>query len=928
VISESTTRAERIDRQLAKAGWSSSGRQLVQELWLPKESIVGDIREAAGGSEFVDYALLLPDGRPIAVVEAKRSSRAALEGERQAAEYADRIKSIHGSDPFIFLANGNEVFFWRRLLYPPRPVSGFFTREDLERLAFLDRFHEPLMGALVDTRIVDRAYQIEAIKSVAERIETGQRRFLLVLATGTGKTRVAIALIELLRRHKWIQRVLFLADRRELVKQSLGAFKEHLPDVPRGWIEGGEIDKEARIHAATYPGMMGLYQQLSPGYYDLIICDESHRSIYQRYKAILDHFDAINLGLTATPTDFIDHNTFSLFNCDDGAPTCYYAYDEAIRDRNLVPYRPVHVARTSFQIAGLNPGELPAEMTEQVKNQGVDPDDFSFEGTDLEHSVSNTGTNDAIVREFMEQAIKDAIGTIPAKSIMFAISHRHALEIYKSFNRLYPDLQRRGLARVIDSQMERAEKTLDDFKHKDFPRVAISVDMLDTGIDVPSIRNLVFAKPVFSKVKFWQMIGRGTRKWTDPVSGEEKSDFLIIDHWDSFAYFQVNKDGRTGAVSEPMPTRLFRLRLEKLQILVGRNEVEPAEATRTSIQNMIGSLPLENVNVAPHADELRALITDTSRWTDLDDNKVRHLSNTVAPLLRFANTATWSELQFENLTEQLSLAYLRVGQTEVANLAERIKENLRLLPTDLPEVRPHRDALSFALTLGFWEHLDYARIMGLQETFAPLMRFRSRRESSQIVQISLPDEILRRHWIVFGPGGEGSFAENYVAQVEALVLALSEANPALRRLREGKDVDDEELTAISSILSGPDLFVSEDRLREAYEQPDASLADFLRHILGQTKLPSREMRISKAFDGWIRSHQQLSATQLMFIRTLRKAVIERAEVTSLESLRKPPFTGIGDPEHLFEPNDLREILDLAGSLAASRINTNVISATS
>lgn len=320
--SEAHTRAERIDRQLAKAGWAVSSRQVIEELWLPAESVMTEPPPKRLRDEFVDYALMTPDGRPIAIVEAKKTSRDPLVGERQAADYADRIKTLHGIDPSIFLANGNEIFFWHRRLYPPRPVSGFFTLSDLERLAFLDRYHESLLGTSVETGIVDRAYQIEAVKTVAERIEAAHRKFLLVLATGTGKTRVAIALVELLRRRKWVQRVLFLADRRELVKQCLGAFKEHLADVPRAWIEGGEIDREARIHAATYPGMMGLYQQLSPGYYDLIICDESHRSIYQRYKAILDHFDAINLGLTATPTDFIDHNTFSLFNCEDGVPTC------------------------------------------------------------------------------------------------------------------------------------------------------------------------------------------------------------------------------------------------------------------------------------------------------------------------------------------------------------------------------------------------------------------------------------------------------------------------------------------------------------------------------------------------------------------------------------------------------------------------------
>jgi type I restriction enzyme, R subunit len=684
---------QRIDNQLARAGWGKGSLSFIEELLLKGSELKEPATPFLAGDEFVDYVLLDADRRPLAIVEAKKSSRDPLVGERQAADYADRIKAIQGVEPFIFLANGNEVIFWHRRLYPPRRVSGFFTKDDLERIGFLDRFHEPLTNAEVDSRVVDRAYQTEAIKTVAERIETARRKFLLVLATGTGKTRVAIALVELLRRHKWIQRVLFLADRRELVKQALGSFKEYLPDVPRAWIEGGEIDKEARIHAATYPGMMGLYHKLSPGYYDLIIADESHRSIYHRYKAILDHFDSLQLGLTATPTDFIEHNTFELFSCDEGAPTCYYGYDEAVRDRYLVPYRPVHVAKTNFQVQGLQPGELPAEVDEQIRQQGIDPDDFSFEGTDLERSVTNTGTNDAMVREFMDQSIKDAVGTLPGKTIIFAVSHNHALELYKSFNRLYPDLQRRGLAKIIDSHMERAEKTLDDFKNKDFPRVAISVDMLDTGIDVPSIRNLVFAKPVFSKVKFWQMIGRGTRKWTDPVSGAEKADFLIIDHWDNFAYFQVNTDGRIGSIAEPLPTRLFRLRLEKLQILRGRTETAPTDATLKQLQEMLGSLPLINVNVAPRAEEIRSFIRDEAGWSPLDGAKVSHLSQTIAPLLRFSIVGTFAELQFENLTEQLTLAYLKADADEVNDLRERIQENLRLLPIDLPEVRLHREAL-------------------------------------------------------------------------------------------------------------------------------------------------------------------------------------------------------------------------------------------
>jgi type I restriction enzyme R subunit len=917
--SERHTRQEQIDLQLARAGWAVDSRRLIEELLVETEY---QVRNPKAGyrtiHEFVDYALLDRLDRPLAIVEAKRSSRDPLEGERQAADYADALRAEHGIDPFVFLANGDEIWFWHRNLYPPRKVNGFFTEEDLLRYAHLDKFGKPLMGEMPLDCIIDRAYQIEAVKTIAERIEAGRRRFLMVLATGTGKTRVAVALVELLQRQERIQRVLFLADRRELVKQALGTFKEHLPGSPRSWIEGGAIDKDAQIHFATYPGMMSLYRRLSPGHYDLIIADESHRSIYEAssYGGIFDHFDALLLGLTATPTDFLDHNTFKLFDCPDGTPTIYYGYDEAVRDKYLVPYRPVHVARTGFQIEGLKPGELPAEVSQQVLEQGIDPDQFSFEGSDLERKVTNTGTNDAIVREFMDNAIKDAVGTLPAKAIIFAVSHRHALEIYKSFNRLYPDLQRKGLAKVIDSQMERAEKTLDDFKNKDFPRVAISVDMLDTGIDVPSIRNLVFAKPVFSKVKFWQMLGRGTRTWTDPINDMKKADFLVIDHWDNFDYFQVNKDGRAGAVSEPLPSRLFRLRLEKLQILSGRADFPSVAHTIRQLRGLVGTLPLENINIAPHAEEIRLLSDSDEPWRSLTDENITHLTHTIAPLLRFSLAGSYPELQFENQTEQLALAHLKADAGEIKKLQERITEHLSLLPTNIPETRPYLETIAATQTDAFWGNLTYARIMQLQETFAPLMRFRNRRPPGTFVRLSLPDQIQRRHWIIYGPSGDGAFAATYRAQVEALVKDLAGDNPALQRLQRGEELTPEDIEALAAALNGPDLFVTEERLREAYQQPKACLADFLRHILDVATLPSREESISQAFDQWVRQHPQLTATQLMFVRTLRKAVMQKAEITSREALRKPPFSTIGDPEQLFNESELSELFELIYDLAA------------
>jgi type I restriction enzyme R subunit len=908
---EAATRSRKIDVQLRAAGWMAANQRTIEEFVVASSS-------SQVSTEFADYALI-DDGRePIAIVEAKRSSRSALEGERQAADYADRILQQRGVDPFVFLANGNEIWFHDRSRYPVRKVSGFFTQDDLERLRFLKKYHQLTADSDINKKIAGRGYQIEAIRTISERIEASRRKFLLVMATGTGKTRTVIGLVDLLMRCQWIQRVLFLADRRELVKQSLDAFKEHLPSVPRDWIEGGKIDTAARVLGATYPGMMSTYQKLSPGFFDLIVFDESHRSIYNRYKSIPDHFDAIHVGLTATPTDFIEHNTFDLFECEDGLPTFYYGLEEAIRDKHLVPYRPVHVARTRFQIEGLKPGSLPPEVQAQLREHGIDPSELDFEGTDLERKVSNTGTNDAIVQEFMDVAIKDASGTLPAKTIFFAISHHHALEIYQSFNRLFPDLQRRGLAKVIDSHMERAEKTLDDFKKRDFPRVAISVDMLDTGIDVPAIRNLIFAKPVFSQVKFWQMIGRGTRTWTDPVSGEEKKNFLIIDHWGNFDYWQVNNgEDDSTEPTEPLPTRIFRQRLESFEILTGRNRSEDADRELVSLQKMLGALPLDNINVAPHVAEIQRLISDASSWLPIDEPKYQHLAMTIAPLLRFSTASGYVTLQFENITQQLVVAHLKSDVDEVERLRVRVIENLSLLPRDIPEVRGVIEALDEVQVIAYWNQLTWERTHRIQQVFAPLMRFRAKRSGGgQMIKLSIRDEIRDRHWIVFGPSGEGAFVDTYRQQVETYIRDLSERSPALKKMREGWELTQDEMDSISSLLERPDLFITEDKLREVYSLPDVDLQGFLAHILNVAELPSREKQISQAFDEWIATNQRLNATQLMFIRALRQFVLSRTTINSIDDFKQPPFNRIGDPQKLFTSQQLKELLALVANLAA------------
>jgi len=898
--SEAITRAHLIDAQLAHAGWSKSRRSLIEEFVLTAQESEWD----HSAKQFADYVLLGSDGKPLAVVEAKRTSRDELAGKRQAADYADVIKASIGQDPFIFLTNGKEIRFWDRGRYAPRKVSGFYTRDDLERLRHQRQFAQPLDGISINASIAGRDYQNEAIRRVTEGLSVAERKFLLVMATGTGKTRTTIALIDTLLRAKRVQRVLFLADRRELVRQAMSEFKSHLPNESLARIEVGETSG-ARIQFSTYPSMMQVYTRLPVGYYDMIVADESHRSIYRRYRAIFDHFDAIQLGLTATPTDYIDHNTFDLFDCGDGVPSYYYSYEQAIADQNLVNYR-VLDAQTNFQLKGIQGDALPEPLQQMALDQGVELEELNFDGTDIEKGVINQGTNDAMVREFVDKSRKDARG-LPHKSIIFAVSHAHAKRLYESFNRLYPELQRQGMAEIIDSHMERADATLDDFKFRTMPRVAISVDMLDTGVDVPAIQNLVFAKPVFSKVKFWQMIGRGTRLHTDVSTGEIKRDFLIIDHWKNFAYFKLKPEGEVDNPSEPLPVRLFRLRLEVWQLLHG---LQPnAQSTHDAIavlQAMLLALPRQSINVRPHWDELDALARE---WPTPDPGTLEHLSKTIAPLMRLAPLADLDELQFRIWCERITLAWLKGDSAEQTKVRERIQGAAVALADSIPGVQRVAEQRAWIQSVGFWQHLDMERLGKLQAVFAPLMRYRAR-AVGHTVEVNLPDSISQRSWIIYGPTGEGAFADSYREQVEALVRRLADQLPELAKLKKGEDLNNDELERISATLNQADLFVTEDTLREAFEAPVASLADFLRHILcGGAHLPNREDRINAAFDAFIAAHGYLRANQLNFLRAVKAAVLRHGRIT-LAALSEPPLSRVGRVEMLFPPQDINELIAL------------------
>jgi type I restriction enzyme R subunit len=445
------------------------------------------------------------------------------------------------------------------------------------------------------------------------------------------------------------------------------------------------------------------------------------------------------------------------------------------------------------------------------------------------------------------------------------------------------------------------------------PRVAISVDMLDTGVDIPSIQNLVFAKPVFSYVKFWQMIGRGTRLWENKATGEKKDSFLIIDHWNNFAYFNVKPEGEITSITEPLPVRLFRIRLAKLDRLRTSGSTKDISEAISQLQDMLGQIPVDNVNVRPHLAELTELQA-IENWLTATAQFSEHISKAIAPLLRFVSDLNLQVLIFELRTEQLAVSYLTQHSEEIGKLRKQIVEDLKLLPINLPQVSAQATRLAWMTSAGFWEHLDYERIMELQYTFAPLMRYRQS-QRRDIIKLNLPDRIVSRRWIIYGPSGEGAFAESYREQVEAQVRRLADELPALDKLRRGEELEEVDLQALSDALNGPDLFVTENKLQEVYERPDANLLAFMRHILGINELQSKHEHITKLFDEFIHAHSHFTATQINFLRTVRAAVMQGAKLQEGD-LRQLPFSRIGDVQTLFTKDEQGEILTLANKSVA------------
>ncbi len=741
---------------------------------------------------------------------------------------------------------------------------------------------------LINTAIAGREYQIEGIRTLLEAIEHNRRKFLMVMATGTGKdAHRRTALVDVLMRAHWVKRVLFLVDRIALQEQALNAFKEHLPSSPRWPAEAGEpFDRNRRVYVTTYPTMLNVIQAgatpstwISPFFFDLVIADESHRSIYNTYQQVVRYFHALTLGLTATPRDHVAHDTFALFDCDTHDPTFAYGFDEAIAHEP--PYLcnfEVLKVRSKFQVEGIRGLRLDDQQQEQLVLEGMDPESIDFEGTDLEQKVTNSGTNALIVREFMEECIKDPAGTLPGKSIIFACSISHARKLQDLFiDQLYPE-HRGQLARVIVSDDSRAYGKgglLDQFKNQDMPRVAISVDMLDTGVDILEVVNLVFAKPVYSYVKFWQMIGRGTRILSaDPASRKpwcpEKDKFLIIDCWANFEYFGLHPKGREPGDQVPMPVRLFRARLDKLTAAASTGGA--ADITTGIIRDLradLAALPANNVVVLERQAELARVRADAF-WSRTGEAELSYLRQTIAPILRARSDADFKAVRFEIDAVDCGTALLRANRDAMATLRETIVDQVSELPLGVNLVAAQRDLIEGVIGGSWWASVDDARLRDLVARLGPLMRFRQQRAGA-MVSLNLADITAVHERVIVGPDGRDMPIVAYRQRVEAAVRSLLAMSPVLQKIQSGARVSDADLRALADLLERQDPIIDEDALEEGLRafavRPFSSSSATASSAFSRWKSWSTE--VTREFVRFIAEHSNWSALRIRFLQTLR-----------------------------------------------------------
>lgn len=910
--SEADTRKFYIDLLLAEAGWKLGSDAVKVEYELS-----GVRRNASrSGSGYADYVLFGDDGKPLAVIEAKRTSRDAVEGKLQAADYADALEAKFGQRPLIFYTNGYETYFWDDGFYPPRRVAGYFKKEELDLAVQRRRTRAPIARAAVNRDIADRPYQIEAIRAVCSHFDDRHRRALVVMATGTGKTRTAIALVELLQKANWAKRVLFLCDRDSLIVQTKRAFAKSLPNTVSVDLRSTRTDTNARVCLSTYQTMMGLVDELeggvrgfSPAHFDLIIIDEAHRSIYQKYQALFSYFDALVLGLTATPRSEVDRNTYQMFELEDKNPTYAFELEDAVAKGYLVPYQALKVA-TTFTRRGIKYADLSDEEKEEYEDKFSDPVSGDFPeqiGSEaLNRWLFNGPTVEGFIRNLMEYGLKAEGGDKLGKTIVFALNGKHAQFIVDCFDAAFPKYAGRYCARIDYSLGKDAQPLIDKFSDpSSFPLIAVSVDMLDTGIDVPEVVNLVFAKPVYSQVKFWQMIGRGTRLRPDLFGpSADKSHFLVFDYCGNLDFFSANPAGKVARPPEGAASSLFKMSLS-LGLRLAKDPDHAAVAQRhlSFCKAFVDGLNESSFIVRPF---LRCVekYKKKESWEAIgnktaEDELAADLVTFIAPLPSEVELGDEDAKRWDCLLLRAELALLDDGKDFPARRAavQGAAQDL-LARASIPEVKKAQDFLRQVAADEYWDEVSLEKLEEIRERMRNLIRYIDA-GARKIVYTSFSDRVDS---LTHEP--EPRYAGIDLSQYRKRMDKLLEANKdhiAINKIRRLVPLTGTDLLELDRLLfegkeAEREIFAKlyGDKPRVQFEVEDPPVSLLIRSIVGLDR-EEVERKLAEYIN-----RSGFDTQQIAFVNTLVDFFVRDGYVP-VGSLYEPPFDQFhfDGPEELF-----------------------------
>ena len=932
--SEAETRTFKIDALLAEAGWTGlvEARDTEYEVHgMPSDSGIG----------YVDYVLWGADGLPLAVVEAKKALADPKAGEQQARLYADCLEAETGQRPLIYCSNGYEHWLWDDTQYPSRRVQGFCTQDELVLLIQRRSARKSLVSLDISEQIVDRHYQRRAIGAIAEHFEhSKQRKALLVMATGAGKTRTVIALVDLLMRAGWVKRVLFLADRTALVNQTVNAFKTHLPDsAPVNLVTEGNVD--GRVYVSTYQTMVGKIDEykadgirrFGAGHFDLVVIDEAHRSVYGKYLGIFEYFDSLLMGLTATPKDEVDKNTYDLFDLETGVPTDAYSLDDAIKDGFLVPPQSVSV-QLKFVREGIRYDDLSEDEKDDWDELDWGTDDEgsplappeAVDPAELNKWLFNKDTVDRALEYLMTEGVKVAGGDRLGKTIIFAKNQKHADFIKERFDANYPSLDAGNFARVITHQVKYGQSLIDDFSNKaKAPHIAISVDMLDTGIDVPEVVNLVFFKLVRSKTKFWQMLGRGTRLCEDLFGpGEDKTHFNVFDFCGNLEYFSQPLVPAEKSSGKSLSEILFSARLELLQTLdsVAALGDERAEIAAT-LHRTVASMNPDNFLVRPHL-ELVERFSSLEAWETASLADLAELNDRVAKLPDQLDADTEDAKRFDVVMLNAQLGLLRREPFErQRKRIIRVASALADLGTAIPVVAQQQELIADIQTDEWWADVTYPMLEDARKRLRNLVQLIVH-TNKNVLYSDFADEFGGARVIKLPgtgePGGDGDagddddaggggagdeFAQFRKKTQHFLKENLAEDVVAKVRSREPLTLVD--MSALQRVLVAAGIGDT-DTFAEASKRA-GSFGLFIRSLVGLDRAAAK-----RAFAKFL-DNKRYSTNQIRFVDMVIDYLTEHGTVEE-RRVYESPFISVAPqgPDAIFVSDDVDEFFEIVKHL--------------